>query len=57
MFAESNAELARTIGPAIARLMASGGVIVSDQEYYVPDWTEVALPDGVAPGRYFIRRA
>ncbi len=55
--AASNAELARLIGPALARLMAPGGVIVSDQEYRVAGWTEVALPDGVASGRYFIRRA
>ncbi len=55
--AASNAELARLIGPALARLMAPGGVIVSDQEYRVAGWTEVALPDGVAPGRYFIRRS
>ncbi len=55
--AASNAELAKIIGPALARLMAPGGVIVSDQEYRVAGWTEVALPDGVASGRYFIRRA
>ncbi len=55
--AASNAELARLIGPALARLMAPSGVIVSDQEYRVAGWTEVALPDGVAPGRYFIRRS
>ncbi len=55
--AASHAELARLIGPALARLMAPGGVIVSDQEYRVAGWTEVALPDGVAPGRYFIRRS
>lgn len=55
--AASNAELADAIGPALAGLMAPGGVIVSDQEYRVAGWTEIALPDGIAPGRYFIRRA
>ena len=55
--AASNAELVRSIGPALARLMAPGGVIVSDQEYHVTGWTEAALPEGVAPGRYFIRRS
>ncbi len=55
--AASNAELAQFIGPALAALMAPGGIVVSDQEYRVAGWTEVALPDGVAPGRYFIRRA
>ena len=55
--AASNAELVKLIGPALARLMAPGGLIVSDQEYDVAGWTEVALPSGVAPGRYFIRRA
>ena len=55
--AASNAELAAFIGPALAGLMAPGGIVVSDQEYRVAGWTEVALPDGVAPGRYFMRRA
>lgn len=55
--AASNAELAAFIGPELAKLIAPGGVVVSDQQYSVDGWTEVALPDGVAPGRYFIRRA
>ena len=55
--AKSNQELAAFIGPALAALMAPGGIVVSDQEYRVAAWTEIALPDGVAPGRYFMRRA
>jgi hypothetical protein len=55
--AETNAELAAFIGPEVAKLMAPGGVIVSDQKYDVAHWTDLPLPDGVAPGRYFMRRA
>ena len=55
--ATSNAELAAFIGPALAGLMAPGGIVISDQEYRVAGWTEVALPEDVAPGRYYFRRA
>jgi len=53
---EDNRRLAAFIAPALDRLMARGGIVVSDQEYSVPGWQPVALPDGVAPGRYFINR-
>ncbi len=55
--AKTNEELAQFIGPALAALMAPGGIVISDQEYRVAGWTEVALPEDVAPGRYFFRRA
>jgi S-adenosyl-L-methionine methyltransferase len=51
-----NEALANYIGPRIAPMMASGGLIVSDQEYHVEGWTSVDLPDGVKPGRYHIYR-
>jgi hypothetical protein len=54
---QTNDALAAFIGPMLAGLMAPGGIVVSDQQYRVAGWTEVALPDGVAPGRYFMRRA
>ncbi|MEX2453326.1 MAG: class I SAM-dependent methyltransferase [Rhodospirillaceae bacterium] len=53
---ESNARLAAFIAPAVAALMAPGGIVVSDQEYVVDGWTPLPLPDGVRPGRYFINR-
>lgn len=53
---ESNATLAAFIAPAVDALMAPGGVVISDQEYSVPGWTSLPLPDGVRPGRYFINR-
>jgi hypothetical protein len=53
---EANARLAAFIGPAVARLMAPGGIVLSDQEYRVPGWTALPLPAGVPPGRYFINR-
>jgi S-adenosylmethionine-dependent methyltransferase len=51
-----NEALANYIGPRIAPMMASGGLIVSDQEYHVEGWTSVDLPEGVKPGRYHIYR-
>lgn len=53
---EENRRLAEFIAPALHRLMAPGGIVVSDQEYSVPGWRPVELPDGVAPGRYFVNR-
>jgi hypothetical protein len=53
---ESNARLAAFIGPAVAKLMAPGGIVLSDQEYSVPGWTALPLPASVRPGRYFINR-
>ena len=52
----STEALAAFIGPAVDALMAPGGIVVSDQPYRVAGWKAVALPDGVAPGRYFISR-
>ena len=52
----STEALAAFIGPAGDALMAPGGIVVSDQPYRVAGWKAVALPDGVAPGRYFISR-
>ena len=52
----ANRKLVDALGPAIDRLMVSGGIVVSDQAFNVPDWAPVALPEGVAQGRYFICR-
>ena len=52
----ANRVLAAALGPALDRLMAPGGIVVSDQEFRVPGWRQVELPAGVAPGRSFISR-
>ncbi len=49
--------IAEKMGPAIDRLTAPGGIVVSDQELSVPGWEKLALPESVAAGRYFICRA
>lgn len=53
---DSNARLIATIAPMVNALMASGGIVCSDQEYSVEGWEAQPLPDGVNPGRYFINR-
>jgi len=52
----ANAALAETIAPLIDHLMAERGVVVSDQRMEAPGWQPVPLPEGVAEGRYNIRR-
>jgi hypothetical protein len=51
-----NDSLAAFVGPAVAALMAPGGIVVSDQKLTVSGWTPVPLPPGVEPGRYFVNR-
>jgi hypothetical protein len=46
---------AATLAPALAALMAPGGVVVSAQP--LPDLPPVRGPDSVAPGRYHFYRA
>lgn len=53
---EENRRIIAKIAPALDALMRRGGIVVSDQEYNVPNWTPLPLPDGVAPGRYYISR-
>jgi hypothetical protein len=54
--AERNAQLAAALQPHLPRLLAPGGVAVTDQEMPWGEAEHVALPDGVAPGRYFLYR-
>ena len=51
-----NLRLAAFIGPALGRIMAPGAIVVSDQDCRLDGWQALDLPDGVAPGRYFISR-
>lgn len=46
--------LAAHLAPDVAKLMAPGAVVVSDQPMLDPALTTVELPTGVKPGRYFI---
>ena len=48
---ESNARLIAAIAPLVDALMLPGGIVCSDQEYTVANWTAQPLPDGVQPGR------
>lgn len=52
----SNAELAAFLAPRLHKLMARGGIVVSDQDLGMAEWQPVALPPGVREGRYFMRR-
>ena len=52
-----NVALGRFLGPALAPLMAKGGIVVSDQSLDVPGWTALALPPEVRAERYFMYRA
>ena len=52
----ATAALAADLSPWLEGLLASGGVLVSDQPLHMPACTGVALPEGVAPGRYHIYR-
>jgi len=53
---DANATLAAYIAPRLHRLMAPGGIIVSDQDLGMAEWEQVPLPPGVRPGRYHMRR-
>ncbi len=52
--AAGNARLAAFLAGALPPLMASGGIVASDQDIAIG--TPVALPAGLKTGRYFIRR-
>ncbi len=45
--------LVRLLGP----LLAPSAIVVSDQDMAVAGWPDVALPEGIAPGRYYMYRA
>ncbi len=55
--AARNARVASRIGPLIGNLVRPDGIVLSDQRLPVATaWQELALPDGVAAGRYFLYR-
>ena len=49
--------LAATVAPHLARLLAPGGVLASDQPMPAPGLAPLPLPEGVDPGRYYLYRA
>ncbi|UEM03549.1 class I SAM-dependent methyltransferase [Skermanella rosea] len=52
----ANAELAAFLAPRLHKLMARGGVVVSDQDLGMPRWEPLRPPETVRPGRYFMMR-
>lgn len=52
---EANRKLAAAVGPSLGRLLMPGGYLVSDQAMAFEGAEEVALPEGVEPGRYNMR--
>lgn len=48
--------LADRLSEDLSALLQSGGLVVSDQPFAVSLWETLALPEGVAAGRYHIYR-
>jgi len=48
--------LAASVAPLLAPLMRPAAIVVSEPALAVPGWTAVALPEGVAEGRYHLYR-
>ncbi len=53
----ANVALATWMAEATRDLLTTNGVALADQELVGSSWQPLALPDGVAPGRYFMYRA
>ena len=51
---EASRQQAARLASLIDALMAPGGIVVSDQPMGMPRWQLLPLPDGVAPGRYYM---
>ncbi len=54
---KSNEKLAATLGPMIRGVLRIGGIVISDQALHAPGLKAIALPEGVKPGRYFMKKA
>ncbi len=55
--AQIDAATARTVAGHLPALLASAGVVASDQDVAFEGANPLPLPDGVKPGRYFMYRA
>lgn len=53
---DRNARLAEWLGDVVPPLLAEGGYVASDQALVDPRLEPLALPRGVAPGRYHLYR-
>ena len=54
--AVANRILATALIPLVAPLLCAGGILVSDPPFDRADLEPIALPDGIAPGRYHLYR-
>ena len=52
----SNAVIAAFVASQLPALLRPGGIVVADQAMPFAGAEEIALPEGVQPGRYFIYR-
>ncbi len=50
------ARISAFIAELLPHLLASGGVVIADQDIAFAGAEPVALPDGIRPGRYFLYR-
>ena len=55
--ADSNAEIAAFVAGQLPQLLRPGGIVIADQAMPFQGAEDVALPDGVKPGRYFMYKA
>lgn len=53
---EESQRRARALVRLLEPLLAPGAVSISDQDMGMAGWPAVALPGGIAPGRYFMYR-
>lgn len=51
---ELTAKLAANLERHLPGLLTADAIIVSDQAFNVEGWIPLALPDGIAPGRYYL---
>jgi hypothetical protein len=54
--AAANRALAAELMPLVAPLLCAGGILVSDPPFDRADLELMAVPDGIAPGRYHLYR-
>ena len=54
--AAANRALAAELIPLVAPLLCAGGILVSDPPFDRADLEPMAVPDGIAPGRYHLYR-
>ena len=53
---DESSQIANALPRILSPLLASGAVVVSDQDLRPPEWDSLALPAATARGRYFMWR-